>query len=111
MSEKRQGCSGFSVQSYYNQYEDLRKAYGTNWKAFYQHYIQYGKAEGRAGTGCTTPAGLPGSITTSHGAGQPNSYYCGPTAGYMDSAECWAPLASASGASAYHQQRRPLHGD
>lgn len=97
MNEKRQGCSSFSVQSYYNQYEDLRKAYGTNWKAFYQHYISRGKAEGRAGTGCTT---LQGSWQYHNvaWAGQPNSYYCGPTAGYMILRNAGA-TRSASGAS------------
>ena len=51
MNEKRQGNMNFDVNSYYNQYADLRSAFGTNWRAYYLHYIQNGKAEGRKGTG------------------------------------------------------------
>lgn len=82
MKERRQGCSGFSVQSYYNQYVDLRKAYGTNWPSYYQHYINYGKSEGRAGTGCGSLQGG-WQYHNIAWAGQPNSYYCGPTVGFM----------------------------
>ena len=57
MNEKRQGNMNFDVNSYYNQYADLRSAFGTNWRAYYLHYIQNGKAEGRKGTGTKTMQG------------------------------------------------------
>lgn len=56
-NEKRQGNMNFDVNSYYNQYADLRSAFGTNWRAYYLHYIQNGKAEGRKGTGTKTMQG------------------------------------------------------
>lgn len=34
-NEKRQGNMNFDVNSYYNQYADLRSAFGTNWRAYY----------------------------------------------------------------------------
>ena len=54
MREGRQGSEAFSVSSYYNQYPDLRRAFGTSsWEPYYRHYLNSGKAEGRAGTGCS----------------------------------------------------------
>lgn len=79
--ERRQGCAGFDVRSYYNQYEDLRRAYGVNWPSYYEHYRSYGQREGRAGTGCTSLSGW--QFHNIAWSGQPNSYYCGPTAGFM----------------------------
>ena len=72
MKELRQAIATFSGRSYFNQYSDLRRAYGTNWKAYYTHYIDYGKREGRAGTGCSSLSGdleldnILISIITSH---------------------------------------------
>ncbi len=53
----RQGSSAFSVQSYYREYEDLRRMYGDNLPQYYYHFIRKGSSEGRHGTGCTTPVG------------------------------------------------------
>ncbi len=47
MQEGRQGSSAFNVQIYKNNYPDLRAAFGNNLKAYYLHYINYGKKEGR----------------------------------------------------------------
>lgn len=79
--ERRQGCAGFDVRSYYNQYEDLRRSYGVNWPSYYEHYRSHGQREGRAGTGCTSLNGW--QFHNIAWSGQPNSYYCGPTAGFM----------------------------
>ena len=50
IAEGRQGSKEFSVSIYKQNYADLRKAFGTsssdNWK-YLQHYLQYGKKEGR----------------------------------------------------------------
>ena len=53
MKEGRQGCENFDVTSYYNEYPDLRAAYGNDLKKYYEHYIKYGQNEGRHSTGCT----------------------------------------------------------
>ena len=53
MAEGRQGSEAFSVESYYNEYPDVRRAYGTaSWEPYYRHYLEYGIAEGRHGIGC-----------------------------------------------------------
>lgn len=49
--------TAFDVVSYYNANPDLRAAYGSNTKAYYIHYIQYGKKEGRVCTGVTSMLG------------------------------------------------------
>ena len=53
MNEGRQGNETFDVTSYYNEYSDLRAAYGANLKKYYEHYIKYGQKEGRNGIGCS----------------------------------------------------------
>ncbi|WP_158539849.1 glucosaminidase domain-containing protein [Gordonibacter sp. 28C] len=72
MREGRQASSSFSVASYYNQYPDLRRAFGTSWESYYRHYLECGKAEGRAGVGCdelipddNAPSAIMGSSKTS----------------------------------------------
>lgn len=57
-------CSTFDVHSYRNEYEDLRAAFGSNWRQYYLHYIGSGKREGRHGTGCTKRVG---SVTVLNG--------------------------------------------
>jgi hypothetical protein len=47
MSEGRQAGNNFNVRVYKNNYGDLRAAFGNNLKAYYIHYVRYGKAEGR----------------------------------------------------------------
>ena len=64
MAEGRRASANFDVTSYRNQYPDLRQAYGSNLKSYYMHYIDYGYAEGRQGTGCTE---LQGGITVYNG--------------------------------------------
>ncbi len=55
MNEGRRGNVGFDVYSYRNQYSDLRQAFGwNNLNAYYSHYLNSGRREGRAGTGCNT---------------------------------------------------------
>ena len=39
----------FNATAYYTRYPDLRLAFGQNAKALYDHWIAYGKAEGRKG--------------------------------------------------------------
>lgn len=51
MNERRQASKKFDVQSYSNEYQDLRLAYGQDAKKYYMHYITYGKKEGRVATG------------------------------------------------------------
>lgn len=57
MNEGRRACSDFNVTSYRLQYADLRNAYGGKQKSYYEHYMRYGKKEGRVATGCTTVQG------------------------------------------------------
>lgn len=57
MNEGRQAKKTFDVHSYYNEYPDLRAAFGKNWKYYYLHYIQHGYKEGRNTTGCNTLKG------------------------------------------------------
>jgi N-acetylmuramoyl-L-alanine amidase len=47
MDELRNASPYFDVVSYMNRYEDLREAFGDDYPAYYMHYINYGKAEGR----------------------------------------------------------------
>lgn len=50
MSEGRQGCEGFDIQSYAALNLDVKANYGNNKEGYYRHYIDYGKKEGRAVT-------------------------------------------------------------
>ncbi|WP_221688849.1 glucosaminidase domain-containing protein, partial [Gordonibacter massiliensis (ex Traore et al. 2017)] len=53
MDEPRQGSAAFDAISYYNEYPDLRRAFGTSsWRPYYLHYLEHGSKEGRHGTGC-----------------------------------------------------------
>lgn len=54
MGEKRSAKSSFDVNSYYNEYPDLRAAFGKSWKKYYIHYVEYGQKEGRHTSGCNT---------------------------------------------------------
>jgi len=47
MSEGRQANSNFNVQKYRSNYSDLQAAFGNDLKAYYLHYINIGKKEGR----------------------------------------------------------------
>ncbi len=53
MKEGRRASASFDVRSYRYQYVDLRKAFRTDLKKYYQHYITYGKKEKRKATGTT----------------------------------------------------------
>ena len=64
MVEGRRGNEEFDPVSYRLQYADLRAAFGNDYTQYYLHYANYGKAEGRQGSGCTT---LQGGITTYQG--------------------------------------------
>lgn len=48
MNEKRQPSANFNVETYKNRYGDLQAAYGSNWQAYYLHYIYYGVSENRS---------------------------------------------------------------
>lgn len=52
MKEGRTSSSTFDVFSYYNEYFDLRAAYGTDIAKYYTHYLKYGLSEGRNTSGC-----------------------------------------------------------
>ena len=54
MKSGHRGNAVFDVNSYRYRYSDLRSAYGTDLKKYYMHYMNYGRFEGRAGTGTTT---------------------------------------------------------
>jgi len=47
MSEGRQASLNFSPQAYRHYNWDLDAAFGNNWSLYYEHYITYGKYEGR----------------------------------------------------------------
>ncbi len=47
MARGDQANAEFNVIAYRNRYQDLRLAYGNDYKLYYMHYINYGKAEGR----------------------------------------------------------------
>jgi len=70
MSEGRIAIETFDVNAYKNAYSDLRIAFGNNLKAYYMHYIQYGKAEGRV---LTTAASSQQSTTQSTATPAPES--------------------------------------
>ncbi len=53
MNERRKGNDTFDVVSYAYAYKDLRNAFGSNWKSYYEHYIKYGCREGRITSGVT----------------------------------------------------------
>lgn len=48
MAEGRQANSSFDVRAYRANYQDLRAAFGAILKAYYLHYIDYGRHEGRS---------------------------------------------------------------
>ena len=47
MNEGRRASANFDVNVYMNGYDDLRQAFGADYKSYYIHYINYGKAENR----------------------------------------------------------------
>ncbi len=47
MDRGHQASEEFNVIAYRNRYQDLRIAFGSDYKLYYMHYINYGKAEGR----------------------------------------------------------------
>ena len=47
MSEGRQASLNFSPQAYRHYNWDLDAAFGNDWSLYYEHYIIYGKYEGR----------------------------------------------------------------
>ena len=48
MKEGRRGNEDFDVASYKENNDDLKTAFGDDWKAYYDHYVQSGCKEGRA---------------------------------------------------------------
>lgn len=54
MYEGRMTISGFDVSSYANKYQDLRASFGSNVKAYYLHYANYGRNEKRVTSGVTS---------------------------------------------------------
>ena len=52
MSEGRQASASFSLASYYNEYPDLRRCFGEDWRSYFIHYLDHGIAEGRHPVGC-----------------------------------------------------------
>ena len=62
MAEGRRGNEAFDVQSYYNEYPDLRAAFGTDIVRYYEHYATFGKAEGRHPSGCASIKGMRTSL-------------------------------------------------
>ena len=62
MAEGRRGNEAFDVQSYYNEYPDLRAAFGTDIVRYYEHYATSGKGEGRHPSGCASVRGMRTSL-------------------------------------------------
>ena len=62
MAEGRRGNEAFDVQSYYNEYPDLRAAFGTDIVRYYEHYATFGKGEGRHPSGCASIKGMRTSL-------------------------------------------------
>ena len=58
MGEGRRGNEAFDVYGYKTRYLDLRQAYGSDLKAYYNHYLRYGIKEGRDGSSMTGYEGL-----------------------------------------------------
>lgn len=61
MKEGRLAKASFDVNSYRNANQDLRIALGSDLQAYYMHYIQFGRNEGRTATDVTE---LQNAITT-----------------------------------------------
>lgn len=49
MNEHRQGNSDFDPTAYRMKYSDLERAFGNEWKKYYDHYCLYGKKEIESG--------------------------------------------------------------
>ena len=79
--EGRASKAAFELVSYYNANPDLRRAFGTDWARYYDHYRSNGKGEGRVATGVVQ---LRGAATTAEGVN-------------------WAPVYDAL----YYAQRNP----
>ena len=54
VKEKRQASSQFDIKSYINEYQDLRRAFGTAWNRYLTHYENNGKNENRKTVGTAT---------------------------------------------------------
>lgn len=71
MAEGRASSPSFDVKSYKNRYVDLRMVYGNNLVAYYNHYLKYGRYEGRTGSYCPNRCG---SITVYGGVNYSSVY-------------------------------------
>ena len=71
MAQGQRASANFDVTSYRLQYPDLRAAFGNNLKAYYMHYITYGKREKRKTTGTTQ---MVGSVTKLNGVDYSSIY-------------------------------------
>ena len=71
MAQGQRASANFDVTSYRLQYPDLRAAFGNNLKAYYMHYITYGKREKRKTTGTTQ---MVGSVTMLNGVDYSSIY-------------------------------------
>ncbi len=65
MKAQHQAVSGFDPVSYRYAYQDLRRAYGTDYAKYYQHYIKYGYKEKRTSTSGVTK--LQNPVTVQNG--------------------------------------------
>ena len=59
MAAGLQGSEEFNVQVYKNNYKDLANSFGNDLKKYYEHYVDYGKAEGRTAVSSDAPAPTP----------------------------------------------------
>ena len=50
MNEQRMGEASFDVKIYRQNYSDLRKAFGNNYPLYYEHFLCFGRREGRNAT-------------------------------------------------------------
>ena len=92
--EGRASKQGFELASYYNANVDLRRAFGTDWARYYDHYRANGQREGRTATGVGQ---LRGAVTSRDGIEWAPAYDANFYAARNPDVARWATRTFASG--------------
>ena len=92
--EGRASKASFELASYYNANSDLRRAFGTDWARYYDHYRANGQREGRAATGVGQ---LRGAVTVRDGVDWAPAYDANFYAQANPDVARWATRTFASG--------------
>ena len=92
--EGRAGKETFELASYYNANPDLRRAFGTDWARYYDHYRVSGQREGRAAAGVGQ---LRGAVTTAENVNWAPVYDANHYAQKNTDVARWARRSFASG--------------